>query len=331
MMNHGVAVRVGLLGVALGLASCAKHDGHAPIVCGPPDEFAPAELACTGLYADFDTKEVAKTARLYAPAVSFWSDGYEKSRWIELPNETPIDATSMDDWKFPVGTKVWKEFRFRERKIETRLLWKVKEDHWVQAAYVWAEDGTTATRGEGQSLTIAGDTYRVPSLIECNDCHKGRRTRSSDSRQSRWRSPPRPASRSRSSRRRIASRPPPPEPPSPSIPASASFTSTAASAATTRRRPRTDATPRFVFASGSTKRRASPSIPGSWPRLPSTSPPHYPDGAAGFRIAPGAPDKSVIIASMKARGTGQMPPNARDVDFAGIAAVEAFVLSLPPR
>jgi hypothetical protein len=48
------------------------------------------------------------------------------------------------------------------------------------------------------------------------------------------------------------------------------------------------------------------------------------------RIAPGAPDKSVILESMKVRGTGQMPPNTLEVDFGGIAAVEAFVRSLPP-
>ena len=53
--------------------------------------------------------------------------------------------------------------------------------------------------------------------------------------------------------------------------------------------------------------------------------------SGGVRIAPGAPDKSVIIASMKMRGTGQMPPNAREIDFAGVAAVEAFVRSLPAR
>ena len=87
-MSHGFAVRVGLLGVALVLASCAKHEGSAPIVCGPQTDDAPTELACTGLYADFETGAVAKTARPYAPAVSLWSDGYEKSRWIELPDGT---------------------------------------------------------------------------------------------------------------------------------------------------------------------------------------------------------------------------------------------------
>ena len=165
-------VRVALL--ALALASCSKK-GADPIVCGPPTDDAPAELACTGLYADFETLEVVKTARLFAPAVSFWSDGYDKSRWIELPDQQSIDATSMDDWKFPVGTKVWKEFRFHDQKIETRLLWKVKADRWVEAAYVWSEDGKTATRGEGRALTVAGAPYHVPTATECNDCHKGRK------------------------------------------------------------------------------------------------------------------------------------------------------------
>ena len=51
----------------------------------------------------------------------------------------------------------------------------------------------------------------------------------------------------------------------------------------------------------------------------------------GPRLAPGAPEKSVLIASMKARGTGQMPPSTQEIDFGGITAVEGFVRSLPPR
>jgi hypothetical protein len=146
------------------------HDCTNSPVDSPPDD-----LACSGLYADFDSKTIVPTARLYAPAVALWSDGLEKSRWIQLPDGQNIDATTPDEWKFPSGTKVWKEFRSKDRRIETRLLWKVSDGHWVLAAYVWSDDGSTAKRGEDATVTVDGAPYHVPSAQECIDCHKGRK------------------------------------------------------------------------------------------------------------------------------------------------------------
>jgi len=329
-MSHAVVARVGVLGVALALASCGKHDGSAPIVCGAPTEDAPAELACTGLYADFETKEVSKTARLYAPAVSFWSDGYQKTRWVELPDGAPIDASSIDDWKFPVGTKVWKEFRFGERRVETRLLWKVKEDRWALAAYVWSEDGTTATRGEGLSLTIAGAAYHVPAVIECNDCHKGKKDTLLGFEAI---SLAQPAASGvtlavLAQENRIA---PPPARTTITLDPGVGVLHVNCGVSCHNSSPAAnghDSTLRlFVgFDEAATKPIDSWKLLSSSVNVPAT----LPGWAGGLRIAPGAPDKSVILSSMKARGTGQMPPEAREVDFAGVAAVEAFVRSLPP-
>ncbi len=70
----------------------------------------PSTLACTGLYADIVTKTLAPGVRFYAPAVPLWSDAAQKGRWIQLPAGTQIDASDPNEWTFPVGTKVWKEF-----------------------------------------------------------------------------------------------------------------------------------------------------------------------------------------------------------------------------
>lgn len=144
------------------------------MTCGPDNGDPPNDLQCTGLYSDFETRTVAPTARPYAPAASLWADGYDKSRWIQLPDGQPIDATNIDNWKFPVGTKVWKEFRAGDKPIETRLLWKSKADRWVSASYVWAADGSSATRGEGKDIPVGSATHHVPTTNECNDCHKGK-------------------------------------------------------------------------------------------------------------------------------------------------------------
>jgi len=138
---------------------------------------APDDLRCTGLYADFDNKTLSTRAREYAPAVTFWSDGAEKQRWIDLPDGAQIDSATMDEWKYPIGTKVWKEFKVSGKRVETRFMQKVSATHWLQAAYVWSADESTATRQtEGATVDLGnGKDYVVPKSSECDDCHKGRK------------------------------------------------------------------------------------------------------------------------------------------------------------
>lgn len=317
--------------MALTLAACSTSDGKAPIVCGPEADEAPAELACTGLYADFETKTVASTARLYAPAVSFWSDGYEKSRWIQLPDQAPIDASDMDDWRFPVGTKVWKEFRFHDRKIETRLLWKVKDDRWVKAAYVWSEDGSSASRGEGQSLTIGGAAYHVPDLVGCDDCHKGRKDTLLGFEAI---SLAQPAATGvtlavLAQEKRIV---PAPAKTALSIDAGLGVLHVNCGVSCHNAEPAANGRKstlrlRIGFDEAATK------PPSSWEMLSSAVnvPATLPLWSGKYRILPGAPGDSAIIGSMKMLGTGGMPPNATEIDFGGVAAVEAFVRSLPTK
>ena len=138
---------------------------------------APADLRCTGLYTDVASKTVSPRAREFAPAVPLWSDGAEKHRWIDLPDGTKIDTTSMDEWKYPVGTKVWKEFKVGGKRIETRFLTKVRDDRWLAAAYVWSADESAATlETSGASVELGGGkNYVVPKSTECDDCHKGKK------------------------------------------------------------------------------------------------------------------------------------------------------------
>jgi len=148
--------------------------------CEPPgdgSEGAPVELRCTGLYADVASKTISPRARPFAPAVAFWSDAADKHRFIELPDGAKIDSSAMDDWRFPVGTKVWKEFRVgaSARLVETRFFQKVREDRWVQASYVWTADQANATKKDGADLDVDGTPYHVPKQSECNDCHRGRK------------------------------------------------------------------------------------------------------------------------------------------------------------
>jgi hypothetical protein len=134
----------------------------------------PSELSCTGLYTDLAQKQVAPDVRPFTPAHELWSDGAAKQRWIHLPEGTQIDNSIADDWQFPVGTKLFKEFSIGGRRVETRLFWKTAEDRWLKAAYHWNEDETRATRFAGGEVDVDGDSYYIPSPKECDQCHKGR-------------------------------------------------------------------------------------------------------------------------------------------------------------
>jgi hypothetical protein len=109
----------------------------------------------------------------YTPGVTLWSDGAEKQRYLYLPPSTTIDTSDMDAWKFPVGTKAWKEFRFDGKLVETRLFWKQGDANWASGTYIWDETETTATLDTGTKPTILPSGYEIPTAKDCGKCHHG--------------------------------------------------------------------------------------------------------------------------------------------------------------
>jgi hypothetical protein len=170
---------------ALGFAEGGGFSGD----CGVGSAGEPTDLRCTGLYADWASKTIATGLAEYDPGLHFWSDGADKTRWIALPPGQKIDSTDMDEWTFPVGTKIWKEFRLAlgdagadagqdggaETRIETRMLWKRAAGSWYRTTYRWTDDGVSdATELTTGQTNVAGTTYEVPSQSDCDTCHNGR-------------------------------------------------------------------------------------------------------------------------------------------------------------
>jgi hypothetical protein len=133
----------------------------------------PQALSETGLYASGSTSTLADGVVPYEPRYVLWSDGADKQRYLYLPPGTQIDTSDMDRWRFPVGTKVWKEFSRSGRRLETRLLWKTSETGWFQMAFVWNADGSDATAAPRGAMDVAGTTHDVPARNRCSDCHDG--------------------------------------------------------------------------------------------------------------------------------------------------------------
>lgn len=164
-------LRIGLV-TALGLG--LAHGKQA----APP---APSDLGQTGLYSDSAAKTIDSRNLSYSPQYPLWSDGASKRRWIYLPPGTSIDASDPDVWAFPVGTKVWKEFSFHGRRVETRLIEKTGADQWRFAAYAWSDDESAAvlvpSRGRKSVAEIEpGLRHDIPSVSDCQACHVNART-----------------------------------------------------------------------------------------------------------------------------------------------------------
>jgi hypothetical protein len=164
--------------VAQDAAPEADADAGLDPLCPPLKNDTPRPLGCTGLYSNLATKQLADGIREFTPAVPLWSDGADKTRWIYLPAGATIDVTNNSEWKFPVGTKLWKEFRVGGHRVETRFFQKLGPNLWVHASYVWAADELSATRADGVDLTtVDGNAYHVPTPSECDKCHNGRQDR----------------------------------------------------------------------------------------------------------------------------------------------------------
>ena len=137
------------------------------------DEAVPVTLAATQLYADFDAKTLHGAVRKYVPRYALWSDGVEKDRWIYVPECLPIDSSDINDWKFPVGTRFWKEFRMGSKRLETRLIERYGEgpNDFFYATYAWSEDQSEATLVQGGSSDVLGSEHDIPSETKCRACH----------------------------------------------------------------------------------------------------------------------------------------------------------------
>jgi hypothetical protein len=145
----------------------------------PPDP--PALLRDTGLYADFDTREIDPRNLAFAPQYPLWTDGATKRRWVSLPAGTAIDASDPEAWVFPAGTRFWKEFSFAGRPVETRMIERRADGTWLYAAYAWNADGTEATLAPAAGMRGSfdfggGRSHAIPGVTDCKVCHEGRRT-----------------------------------------------------------------------------------------------------------------------------------------------------------
>lgn len=175
--HHNPVVR-SLLVVAAACAAFAIF----PLATSGEDSrpWPPERLQDTGLYSDWASRTIHPDNLPFSPQYPLWTDGATKHRWIYLPPGSFIDGSNPDEWQFPVGTRLWKEFRFG-RRAETRYIEHTAEG-WRYAAYTWNEDESAATlapeRGVARTVEIRdGVRHAIPSRFDCKACHEASPTR----------------------------------------------------------------------------------------------------------------------------------------------------------
>jgi len=138
-------------------ASIALTEAAAPV--------APRFLSETGLYSNVGKLKIDPRNRTLSPQYPLWSNGATKGRWVRLPEGSMINVADLANWELPVGTKFWKEFSFKGRKVETRFLWQTRKGHWVVASYAWNEQQTNAMLASESGIANIANVETLTSEI----------------------------------------------------------------------------------------------------------------------------------------------------------------------
>jgi hypothetical protein len=139
----------------------------------PLDVAPPETLSATGLYADIGNKTLGAEIQPFTPQYELWTDGADKARWVYLPDCGPIDTSDMDEWSLPVGARLWKEFSLNGARIETRLIERTGsgDNDFIFAAYLWDQAENEAARVPLGVTDAKGTMHDVPDETACRRCH----------------------------------------------------------------------------------------------------------------------------------------------------------------
>ncbi|HEU5136081.1 MAG TPA: PQQ-dependent sugar dehydrogenase [Steroidobacteraceae bacterium] len=132
----------------------------------------PAQLSQTGCVLPTAPARPASGLIPYAPNAGFFSDNAVKARWLALPDGQRIVVNAQNDFEFPNGSVLVKNFTLGNTLVETRLFMRHSDGAWAGYTYEWNAAGSDATRViGGKTVQVAGQTWQFPSEAQCLQCH----------------------------------------------------------------------------------------------------------------------------------------------------------------
>lgn len=168
--------------------------GLQEIVPAPPRATAPPfprKLSETGVFASTRDHRVETGVVSYAVNTPAWADGAEAERFLALPGDGRITHATSRAWGFPDGTVLVQTLRFPApspsghpgRRIETRLMTR-QDGRWAGYSYRWnaAETDADLVPSEGADADLdrpdaaapgglRRQRWHFPSRSECLGCH----------------------------------------------------------------------------------------------------------------------------------------------------------------
>jgi hypothetical protein len=255
-----------------------------------------------------------------------------------LPKGTQIDSADMDHWQFPAGTKLFKEFALNGRRLETRLIERTaatgQSTDYALSSFVWTPDGCDAVETTQGATDVLGTTHDVPSSSECTSCHGGEPGRILGFSAIQLSKPGPPPTLASIAAAGLLSSPPSGavDYPAPGDAATAAALGYLHANCGHCHNPNGATPARFLSMAlrlnvadrtpeSTTIWTTTVNVPTQWFHFPGVV----------DRVAAGSPSTSAILTRMSNRGSGvQMPPlGTKAVDATGLAAVQAWIASVP--
>ena len=150
----------------------------------------PQRLSETGLFESVPSFRLEKGVVPYSVNAPMWADGAQIARHLAVPGDSQIGYSSSGAWDLPEGSVVLQTFSMElelgnastRRRIESRLLTK-QQNEWLGYSYRWNDAQTDAflVRADGDNIDIkitdpasnqsTTQKWSFPSRAECMVCH----------------------------------------------------------------------------------------------------------------------------------------------------------------
>ena len=140
------------------------------------------KLSDTDIFASIRKQKFSDSYHRYEVNAPFWSDNAIKHRYFWLPEGEQLGYREDGTWEIPVGAKIVKHFQNIDKKpIETRLILRT-DAGWESATYIWNKKKNDALlMPEGKQFELWRPvhgkkkwkpmTWHSPSSSECASCH----------------------------------------------------------------------------------------------------------------------------------------------------------------